>query len=326
MNFYARLVAAAVTLFLTLASAAPASAESPYPNRPIHLIVTYPPGGGNDLIARMFAQKMTETMGQAVVVENRVGAAGTIGTNFVAKSNPDGYTLVLVSTPFAMAQTLYPNLPYDPVKDLTPISLIASVPNLLVVNPSVPAKTVKELIDLAHTKPSTLNAATLGAATTQHLAAALFNSMSKSDILLVPYKGSAPGINDLLAGHVQMMFNAIPSTMPYVKAGQLRALAVTGSKRSPLAPDLPTIAETLPGYEIITWFGVLAPAGTPPAIVARLTAEIQKIAKMPDIQKKMQDMGLDIEASSQADFAARVKTETVKWAEVIRAAHVTADD
>ena len=309
-----------------LSTVAPVSAQATYPTRPIHLIVTYPAGGGNDLIARMFAQKMTETMGQSVIVENRVGAGGTIGTNFVAKSNPDGYTLVLVSTPFAMSQTLYPNLPYDPVKDLAPISLIASVPNLLVVNPSVPAKSLKELIDLAHARPSALSAATLGSATTQHLAAALFNSMSKSDILLVPYKGSAPGINDLLAGHVQMMFNAIPSTLPYVKAGQLRALGVTGLARTVAAPEVPTIAETLPGYEIITWFGMLAPAGTPPAIVARLNAEIQKIAQMPDIKKKMQDMGLDIEASSQADFTARIKAETVKWAEGIRAAHVTADD
>ena len=326
MKSVTRLAAAAFFLMSMLSTVAPVSAQATYPTRPIHLIVTYPAGGGNDLIARMFAQKMTETMGQSVIVENRVGAGGTIGTNFVAKSNPDGYTLVLVSTPFAMSQTLYPNLPYDPVKDLAPISLIASVPNLLVVNPSVPAKSLKELIDLAHARPSALSAATLGSATTQHLAAALFNSMSKSDILLVPYKGSAPGINDLLAGHVQMMFNAIPSTLPYVKAGQLRALGVTGRKRSPLAPDLPTIAETLPGYEIITWFGMLAPAGTPPAIVARLNAEIQKIAQMPDIKKKMQDMGLDIEASSQADFTARIKAETVKWAEVIRAAHVTADD
>ena len=212
------------------------------------------------------------------------------------------------------------------MKDLTPVSVIGSVPNLLVVNPSVPAKSVKELIALAHAKPSAVSAATLGSATTQHLAAALFNSMSKSDILLVPYKGSAPGINDLLAGHVQMMFNAMPSTLPYVKAGQLRALGVTSEKRSPMAPDLPTIAESLPGYQIATWYGILAPTGTPPAVVARLNAEIVKISQMPDIKQKLLDMGMDIEASSPAGFAALIKSEMTKWAEVIRVAHVTADN
>jgi tripartite-type tricarboxylate transporter receptor subunit TctC len=324
--FTARVFAAAAALLLTLTGAAPTFAQSNYPNRPIKLIVTYSPGGGNDLIARLFAQKMTETMGQAVVVENRVGAGGTIGTNFVAKSNPDGYTIVLVSPPLAMAPTLYPNLPYDTVKDLAPISVIGSVPNMLVVNPTLPVKSVKELIAFAHAKPAAVSAATLGSATTQHLAAALFNFMSKSDILLVPYKGSAPGINDLLAGHVQMMFNAMPSTLPYVKAGQLRALGVTSDKRSSMAPDLPTIAESLPGYQIVTWYGILAPAGTPPAIIARLNAEIVKISQMPDIKQKLHDMGMDIEASSPAAFSALIKSEMTKWAEVMRVANVTADN
>lgn len=326
MIFTARVFAAAAALLLTLTGAAPTFAQSNYPNRPIKLIVTYSPGGGNDLIARLFAQKMTETMGQAVVVENRVGAGGTIGTNFVAKSNPDGYTIVLVSPPLAMAPTLYPNLPYDTVKDLAPISVIGSVPNMLVVNPTLPVKSVKELIAFAHAKPAAVSAATLGSATTQHLAAALFNFMSKSDILLVPYKGSAPGINDLLAGHVQMMFNAMPSTLPYVKAGQLRALGVTSDKRSSMAPDLPTIAESLPGYQIVTWYGILAPAGTPPAIIARLNAEIVKISQMPDIKQKLHDMGMDIEASSPAAFSALIKSEMTKWAEVMRVANVTADN
>lgn len=309
-----------------LAAPTSSSAQSNYPNRPIKLIVTYSPGGGNDLIARLFAQKMTETMGQSVVVENRVGAGGTIGTNFVAKSAPDGYTIVLVSPPLVMAPTLYPNLPYDTLKDLTPISVIGSVPNMLVVNPSLPVKSVKDLIEFAHAKPAAVSAATLGSATTQHLAAALFNFMSKSDILLVPYKGSAPGINDLLAGHVQMMFNAMPSTLPYVKAGQLRALGVTGDQRSSMAPDLPTIAESLPGYKIVTWYGILAPAGTPPAIVARLNAEIAKISQMPDIRQKLLDMGMDIEASTPAAFSALIKSEMTKWAEVMRVANVKADN
>ncbi|MDB5990173.1 MAG: Tricarboxylate transport protein TctC [Herbaspirillum sp.] len=314
------------TFSFTGAGISPAFAEAPYPNRPIKLIVTYPAGGGNDLIARIFAQKLTQTMGESVIVENRVGAGGTIGTNFVTKAAPDGYTIVIVAPPFVMAPTLYPNLPYDTLKDLAPITVIGSVPNLLVVNPSVPVKSVKELIDYAHKNPSGVSAATLGSATTQHLAAALFNYMSKSDILLVPYKGSAPGINDLLAGHVQMMFNAMPSTLPYVKAGQLRALGMTGLKRASMAPDIPTIADTLPGYEISTWYGILAPAGTPPAIINRLHDEFLKVSQMPDVKQKLLDMGLDIEISSPASFGALITKEMAKWANVMKIAHVTADD
>lgn len=313
-------------LIFTWAGISPAFAEAPYPNRPIKLIVTYPAGGGNDLIARIFAQKLTQTMGVSVIVENRVGAGGTIGTNFVTKAAPDGYTIVIVAPPFVMAPTLYPNLPYDTLKDLAPVTVIGSVPNLLVVNPAVPVKSVQELIDYAHKNPSAVSAATLGSATTQHLAAALFNYMSKSDILLVPYKGSAPGINDLLAGHVQMMFNAMPSTLPYVKAGQLRALGMTGLKRSSMAPDIPTIADTLPGYEISTWYGILAPAGTPPAVINRLHDAFLKVSQMPDVKQKLLDMGLDIEISSPAAFGALIKKEMAKWANVMKIAHVTADD
>jgi tripartite-type tricarboxylate transporter receptor subunit TctC len=287
--------------------------------------VTYSPGGGNDIIARLFAQKLSESMGQPVVVENRAGAGGTIGTALAAKSLPDGHTIVLVSTPFAMAPTLYPNLPYDTLKDLAPITVIGSVQNMLVVHPSVPAKTTAELLALARDKSSKLSAATLGSATTQHLAAALFNSMGKTDILLVPYKGSAPGINDLISGHVQVMFNAMPSTLPYVKAGQLRALGVTGAKRTPLAPELPTVAETLPGFEIITWFGVLAPAGTPPSIIARLNAEFSKANQQPDVKKKLLEMGLDVQLSDPETFGTMIKSEITKWAEVIRVTNVKAE-
>jgi tripartite-type tricarboxylate transporter receptor subunit TctC len=314
----------ALTPLAMQAMAAPASADN-YPNRPIKLVVTYSAGGGNDLIARIFAQKLTQAMGQSVVVENRAGAGGTIGTAYVAKSAPDGYTILLVAPPFVMAPSLYPDLPYDTLKDLTPVALVGSVPNLLVVNPSVPARSVSELIKLAKAKPDSLSAATLGSATTQHLAAALFNTMAKTNVLLVPYKGSAPGINDLLAGHVQMMFNAMPSTLQYVKAGQLRALGMTGARRSSTAPDLPTVAETLPEFEIVTWYGFLAPAGTPPAIVARLNAEILKASRTPDTRKKLLDMGLDIDVSTPAAFGALIKSEMVKWKDVIGQAHVTAE-
>lgn len=318
-------------LLLSLPIAAPlaiaqtSSAKDNYPNKPIRFIVTYPPGGGNDIIARLVAQKLSESMGQPVQVDNRAGAGGTIGTAAAAKSPADGYTIVLVSPPFVMAPSLYPNLPYDTIKDLTPVTVIGAVPNVLVAHPSVPAKSVAELIAYARAKPMALSAATLGSATTQHLAAAMFNSMSKTDILLVPYKGSAPGMNDLLGGQVQMMFNAMPSTLAHIKSGQLRALGVTSLKRSPLAPDVPTVAETLPGFEISTWYGVLAPAGTPEAIIARLNREIIHVAQLPDIKKKLEDMGVELQLSTPAAFGALIKSEMAKWAEVIRVTGVKAE-
>ena len=316
-----------LSIFLdaSLAAAQPPAAKDAYPNKPIRLIVTYPPGGGNDIIARLIAQKLSESMGQPVQVDNRAGAGGTIGTAAAAKSPADGYTIVLVSPPFVMAPSLYANLPYDTIKDLVPVTVIGAVPNVLVVHPSVPVKTVAELIGFAREKPMALSAATLGSATTQHLAAAMFNSMSKTDILLVPYKGSAPGMTDLLGGQVQMMFNAMPSTLAHFRSGKLRALGVTSLKRSPLAPDVPTVAETLPGFEISTWYGVLAPAGTPEAIVAKLNREIIGAAQLPDVKKKLEEMGVDLQLSTPAVFGALIKSEMAKWAEVIRVTGVKAE-
>ncbi len=318
-------------LFLLLAICAqsafaqpPPNSES-YPNKPIKLIVTYPPGGGNDIIARLLAQKMTESMGQPVLVDNRAGAGGTIGAAVAAKSPPDGYTIVLVSPPFIMAPSLYSNLPYNTVKDLVPVTVIGAVPNVLVVHPSLPVKSVAELIDYARAKPTAVSAATLGSATTQHLAAAMFNTMAKTDVLLVPYKGSAPGMNDLLAGQVQMMFNAMPSTLAHIKGGQLRALGVTSLKRSPLAPEIPTVSESLPGFEISTWYGVLAPTGTPEAVIAKLTREIAHAAQLPDVKKKLTDMGVELQLSGPQAFGALLKAELGKWAEVIRVTGVKAD-
>jgi tripartite-type tricarboxylate transporter receptor subunit TctC len=244
-----------------------------------------------------------------------------------ARAAPDGYTLLFSTQGHsAMAAAVSgARLGFDPFKDLAPITVIGSVQNMLVVHPSVPARTPAELLALARDKSTKLNAATLGSATTQHLAAALFNSMGKTDILLVPYKGSAPGINDLISGHVQVMFNAMPSTLPHVKAGQLRALAVTGAKRTPLAPELPTMAETLPGFEIVTWFGVLVPTGTPPSIIARLNAEFAKANQLPDVKKKLLEMGLDVQLSDPETFGTMIKSEITKWAEVIRVTNVKAE-
>ena len=316
-----------LSIFLgpTVVGAQPPASKDAFPNKPIRFIVTYPPGGGNDIIARLLAQKMGESMGQPVQVDNRAGAGGTIGTAAAAKSPADGYTIVLVSPPFVMAPSLYPNLPYDTIKDLVPVTVIGAVPNVLVVHPSVPVKTVAELIVFAREKPMALSAATLGSATTQHLAAAMFNSMNMTDILLVPYKGSAPGMTDLLGGQVQMMFNAMPSTLAHFKSGKLRALGVTSLKRSSLAPEVPTVAETMPGFEISTWYGVLAPTGTPEAIITRLNREIINAAQLPDVKKKLEEMGVDLQLSTPAVFGALIKTEMAKWAEVIRVTGVRAD-
>ena len=307
-----------LTITVQLAGAQSPVARDAYPSKPIKFIVTYPAGGGNDIIARLLASRMTESMGQPVLVENRAGAGGTIGATIAAKSPADGYTIVLVSPPFVMAPSLYTNLPYDTARDLVPVTVIGAVANVLVVHPSVPVKSVAELIAYARAKPTALSAATLGSATTQHLAAAMFNSMAKTDVLLVPYKGSAPGMNDLLAGQVQMMFNAMPSTLAHFKSGQLRALGVTRLKRSALAPDVPTVAETLPGFEISTWYGVLAPSGTPDAVIQKLNREIVKAAQLPEVRKKLEDMGVELQLSSPQVFGALLKAETSKWAEVIR--------
>ena len=294
-------------------------AGSDYPNRPVRFFVTYPPGGGNDLIARMIGQKLSERLGQPFLVENRSGAGGTIGTGAAAAAAPDGYTIVLVSTPFAMSPALYANLTWDPVKSLAPIALVGSSPNMLVVHPSVPAKSVAELLQLARAKPGQLNIGSLGSGTTQYLAGEVLKMMGKVDIVQIPYKGSAPAMQDLIAGQVQMMFNAMPSTLPHVKSGRLRALAITARERSPLAPDLPTVAETLPGYEITTWFGILAPAGTPAPILNKLNHEIVAILQLPEIRTRLADMGVDVRGGTPEAFAAHIRAELVKWADIIKA-------
>lgn len=305
--------------------ASPLAYPQQYPLRPVRIIVPTAPGGGADLVGRVLAQKLTRTFGQSFVVDNRGGAGTTLGTDLAAKSPADGHTLVLEHVSLAFNVSYYRHLPYDTRRDFAPIALVASQPYIVVVHPSLPVKSVAELIAYARATPTAVSAATLGSATTQHLAAALFNSMAKTDILLVPYKGSAPGMNDLLAGQVQLMFNAMPSTLAHFKGGQLRALGITSLKRSPLAPEVPTVAETLPGFEISTWYGVLAPVGTPESVIQKLNQEIVKAAQLPDVRKKLMDMGLDLQLSSSQVFGELLKAETVKWAEVIRVTGVRAD-
>ena len=307
-------------MLLTLA-ATPAQAQA-YPARPIRFVVPYAPGGPLDLIARAIGQKLTEATGQAVVVDNKPGAGGNIGADIVAKAAPDGYTIVMgaVAT-HAINPTLYPKIPYDPVKDFTPVAMVAVVPNVLVVNPALPVKSVKELIDFAKAKPSYLNFASGSNGSTGHLAGELFNALAGVQMVHIPYKGGAPAMADLLAGQVQLMFDNLANALPQVKAGKLRALAVTTAQRSAFAPDLPTLAEAgVPGFDLTTWFGIFLPGNAPRDIVLRLNTEINKALNAPDMKDRLEKMGAEPPANNTPErFAAFIKVEFDKYARVIKA-------
>jgi tripartite-type tricarboxylate transporter receptor subunit TctC len=300
--------------------AACALAQSNYPTKPIRLVVPFPPGGATDILAREVAQRLTEAWGQSVVVDNRPGAGGNIGTELVAKSAPDGYTLEMgtVGT-HAINASLYSKLPYDHVKDFAPVILVAGVPNVLVVNLSLPVNSVQELIAYAKANPGKLNFASSGSGTSIHLSGELFKVMAGVDMTHVPYKGSAPALQDLIGGRVQLMFDNLPPSLPQIKGGKLKALAVTSSTRAPALPDTPTIAESgLPGFEASSWFGVLAPAGTPPAIIAKLNAEIAKWLTTPEAREKLLALGADAAGGTPEDFARHIQLETTKWAKVVK--------
>ena len=307
-------------MLLTLAATA-AQAQA-YPARPIRFVVPYAPGGPLDLIARAIGQKLTEATGQAVVVDNKPGAGGNIGADIVAKAAPDGYTIVMgaVAT-HAINPTLYPKIPYDPVKDFTPVAMVAVVPNVLVVNPALPVKSVKELIDFAKAKPSSLNFASGSTGSTGHLAGELFNALAGVQMVHIPYKGGAPAMADLLAGQVQLMFDNLANALPQVKAGKLRALAVTTAQRSAFAPDLPTLAEAgVPGFDLTTWFGIFLPGNAPRDIVLRLDTEINKALNAPDMKDRLEKMGAEPPANNTPErFAAFIKVEFDKYARVIKA-------
>jgi tripartite-type tricarboxylate transporter receptor subunit TctC len=320
------LVKAAVVA-TTLVASVPGAYAADYPSKPIHIVVPFAAGGTTDFLARAIAQDLGTSMGTTVIVDNRPGAGGNIGSDLVAKSAPDGYTLLLgtVGT-HAINASLYKKMPYDTVKDFAPISLVASVPNILVVHPSVPAKSVKELIALAKAKPGALAFASSGNGSSIHLSGELFKSMTDVDMVHVPYKGSGPALTDLVGGQVQLMFDNMPSSFPHVKAGRLRALAVTSSKRSPAAPDVPTIAESgVPGYESVAWFGILAPAGTPPEIVKKLNAEIAKTLKSPEVMKRLASQGAEPVSNTPEQFAVYIKSEMAKWAKVVKTSGAQVD-
>jgi tripartite-type tricarboxylate transporter receptor subunit TctC len=320
-----RLLILSSLLFASLCASFVALAQT-YPSRPVRLIVPFPPGGPTDISGRTIAERLQQRLGQPVIVENRPGAGSIIGTDVVAKSQPDGYTLLLGSNSIALQPLLQAKLPYDPQKDLTPVILVVRIPNVLVVHPSVPANTVAEFIALAKARPGTLNYASVGNATGPHLFAELFRNLTGASIVHVPYKGTAPAVNDLLGGQVQALFDSLATALPNIRAGKLRALGVTSLQRSKAAPDIPTLAESgAPGYEATGWFGVLVPAGTAPEIVTRLNGEIGAILKAPDVEERFLKFGAEASGGSPADFARFIRSEQDKWGRIIREAGIKAE-
>jgi tripartite-type tricarboxylate transporter receptor subunit TctC len=314
----------ALCLGLSLAFSAATAYSQDYPQRPIRLVVPFPPGGGTDIVARAVAAKLGETLHTSVVVDNRAGAGGTIGTDIVARAAPDGYTLALVSGSHVINPSIYPKLTYDTIRDFAPVTLLVSAPAVLVVNKSLPVNSVQDLIKLAKSKPGKLFFASAGVGTPPHLAGELFKTMAGVDIVHVPYKGNAQVLTDTISGQVSFTFPTLPSAMPYIKNGTLRALGVTGAHRSPSAPDIPTIAESgVPGYEATSWYGIVAPAGTPPQIVDKLHEALANSVKQPEMQKLLFDLGLEPVGSSPAEFSAQIKTEIEKWATVVKRSHLT---
>lgn len=326
-----RKIAPIVLVAVMAAASCPAPAQpgaaQTYPNRPIRFVVPFTPGGSADILARAVAQKMTDAFNQQVVIDNRGGSNGIIGTEIAAKSPPDGYTLVVgIPATFAINPGLYPKLPYDPTRDFTAVTLIASAQYLLLVSPAVPAKTVGELIALAKAKPGQLNYASTGSGSLPHLSMELFKSMAGVNIVHVPYRGAGPALVDLLSGQVQVMALGMVSAQVQVKAGKLRAIAITSPKRSSLMPEVPTVSESgLPGFDVTGWYGVFVPRGTPAAIVTQLQTQIARILRMPDVGARLATEGADVGGNSPEEFAAFVKTEHAKWAKVVKISGARAD-
>jgi tripartite-type tricarboxylate transporter receptor subunit TctC len=295
-----------------------------YPAKPVRLVVTFPSGGAPDTLARIFSEKAQ--LGQAIVVDNKPGAGGNIGADFVAKAPADGYTLVMATVgTHSINGALYAKMPYDMVKDFTPVGHVASAPNLLVVNNDLPVKTVPELITYMKANPNKLSFGSPGIGTSVHVSGELFKSLTGTSMTHVPYKGRQFAIPDLIGGQIQVMFDNMPSALPMAKEGKIRALAQTTSRRSAAAPDVPTVAETVPGFEATTWFAIFAPAGTPRDVVARLNAEMQRVFKLPDVQDKLRTLGLEPWISTPEELARFQATEIVKWAKVVKDSGASAE-
>jgi tripartite-type tricarboxylate transporter receptor subunit TctC len=294
-----------------------------YPNRPITLVVPYAAGGGNDVMARIVGEKMSKTLGQQVVIDNRPGAGGALATRQVAKAAPDGYTLVIGGTgSLAVNPTLLPNVGYDVRKDFAPVGSIGSSAMIVIIHPSIPAKTIPELIALAKKEPGKLTFASSGAGASTHMSAELFKSMTGTDIVHVPYKGSGPAMPDLMSGRVSMMFENAPGAMSHIKAGKLRALGQTGLKRSASLPDVPTVAEAVPGYESLSWSGIAVAAGTPKPVIERLNRDLNAVLAMPEMRQKLAEQGAETIGGPPEAFARHIQAEREKWSRVIRSANI----
>lgn len=301
-----------------LAGPAIAAEGERYPAKPIRVVVPFTPGGSNDLVGRVIGQKLNEAWGQPVIIDNRPGAGSTIGIEIVVRAAPDGYTLLTTSGGIAISPSLY-KLSFDPVKDLAPVALVAQMPYLLAAHPSVPGKTAQDLINLARSQPGKLSYSSSGAGTSSHLTMVMFASAAKIDMLHVPYKGGAPAVNAVIGGEVQSTFNVITGPMPHVKAGRLRALGVSSLRRSEIAPDIPTIAESgVPGFDVIAWYNMFAPARTPRAVTERLNAEINRILQMPDVRDRLQTLGVTPLSGGTDELAKYLKFEVDRWAKLIK--------
>ena len=324
MSQISRLVSIAVLSLLALT--APATAES-YPDRVVRIVNPYPPGGSVDVMARILAQKLSDNLGQQFIVENRSGGGGNTGSDYVAKAEPDGYTLLFTAPgPLTINQTLYNKLAFDPAKDFAPIALFATAPIVLIVNPAVPANDVQELIALARKEPGKINFASAGNGTTNHLSGELFKSRANIDIVHVPYRGAGPAMNDIVGGHVQMFFDLMPVVLPQIATGKVRALANAGAKRPSALPNVPTIAEQgLAGFDASSWYGLVAPVKTPEPVLAKLSDEVAKALKAPDMIARIHELGSEPGTVFGSDFGAFMAAETRKWADVIRASGAKAD-
>jgi len=315
-----------VIAVLALVGAAPTAGAAGYPDHPVRMIVPFTPAGATDMLARLVGERLGAKLGQSVVIDNRAGAGGNVGAEIAARAAPDGYTLLMgPASIYAISATLYPRLGYDLAKDLTPVSLVANVPHVLLVNNDLPVKSVPELIQFAKKKPGELNIASQGSGTVSHLEAELLKHMAGIEMLHVPYRGSAPAILDLIGGRVHVMFDSIASALPHIRAGKLRAIAVASNTRSSLLPNMPTVAESLPGYSAHSWLGIFVPAGTPQSIVQRLQRDLVAAIDEPKTQARLVEAGFEPKSSTQEDFAMLVRDEMEKWRPVVKMSGATPD-